>query len=634
MKKLILNLILCLLINNTSLLADFEIIDPQTRYVHDPTMIYADGYYYVFCTGDLIDIRRSDDLVDWEYIGSVFDEIPTWVQNKISGVSNLWAPDVTYHNGKYYLCYSASTFGSQTSLIALLSNETLDPDDPDYEWVDEGEMLDSPPDSGAAFNAIDGTFVKDENNDMWLVFGSWWEGIMLTPLDNTTLMPTTSPPTIHHLARRSGSSAMEAAYITYRNGYYYLFVNWDVCCSGVDSTYKIMVGRSMAITGPYYDKNGDALLYGSGGSLFAYSDVRWIGPGHATITTVNGQDYFSYHAYDAEHSGTPTLRVNYMSWDDDFWPVLGYPVNYTPPALPNGPTVAHWNFEDGVPGQPINNTGLTGQIGTVDLSENSYDLYSYDETSGPSFSSEGQTPTGIGLSARFDSGQDAYTYSESFNYWSPNEWTIELAVNLDSLAGWQTLIGKDGSSQSESASDFYLQKNDANDKFRINFNTVGGQRYVLDADFTVEAGKWYYIAVVSDGTYLKMYADKLDGNGSVLVGSLTMNTNNNNALPGAGYNWTVGRGWYDGRFTDHIAGNIDDIRFSNTALSTTELINYECGAWGYWDFDLNTDCVVNLRDFAIFGVDWDLTLDQVADFADQWLGSTMPYESGSVNMYE
>ena len=121
-----------------------EAVDPDTRHVHDPAMIYDGSYAYVFSTGDELAIRRSSDLKQWEYVGRVFSSIPQWIQNKIPGVSNLWAPDVTYHNGRYYLCYSASTFGSQTSLIALASNETLNPYDPDYEWVDEGEILDSP----------------------------------------------------------------------------------------------------------------------------------------------------------------------------------------------------------------------------------------------------------------------------------------------------------------------------------------------------------------------------------------------------------------------------------------------------------------------------------------------------------
>ena len=600
------------------------------RNVHDPTMIYSDGYYYVYSTGDTLGMRRSSDLVDWDYLGSVFSAIPQWVQNEISGVSNLWAPDVTYHNGRYYLCYSASTFGSQTSLIALISNVTLDPFDPDYEWIDEGEIIDSPPSSWPAYNAIDGTFVRDENGDMWLVFGSWWEGIMLTPLNNTTLKPTTSPPTIYHLARRSNSAAMEAAYITWRNGYYYLFVNWDTCCSGVDSTYKIIVGRSTSITGPYVDKNGVDLLYDTGGTLFVDTNGRWIGPGHATITAVEGQDYFSYHIYDGLYNGWATLRVNEMSWDQDLWPVLGDMVGVTPPTPLQGPTVAHWNFEDGTAGALMNDTGSTAQVGSVDLSVNGFDMYAWDDSYGPSFSAEGETPTGSGLSARFDGGQDGYTMAESLSNWSPLAWTIELAVKLDHLTGWQTFIGRDGSSELGAEADFYFQKNDEDDRFRINFDTIGGERYRLDADFVATPDQWYYLAVVSDGNDLTMYADKLDGNGSQVVAETSLSSTNDNALAANGYAWTIGRGWFDNDSADQMTGYLDDIRFTDRALTPTEFLHYQCGAWGYLDSDLDTDCVVDLEDFALFAAAWLGDLSSVELFAEQWFGNTQPYTDGAV----
>lgn len=615
-----------------------EDIDPDTRNVHDPTMIYTGEYAYVYSTGitGILEMRRSSDLLNWQHFGNVIPDIPAWVQSEISGVSNLWAPDITWHNGKYYLCYSASTFGSPTSLIALLSNETLNPSDPDYEWVDEGKIIDSPPVSGSLdYNAIDGTFVRDENGDMWLVFGSYWDGIMLTPLNNTTLKPTTSPPTIYHIAHRMASPAMEAAYITYRNGYYYLFVNFDTCCDGVNSTYKIMVGRSADITGPYVDKNGYSMMIG-GGTLFVVSDGRWIGPGHAAITGIQGQEYFSFHSYDAEANGNPTLRIHELSWDQNAWPVLGDPVADSPPdppTPPQGPVVAHWNFEDGTPGAVMNESGLNGQVGTADLSPNGFNLYAWDETLGPAFSAEGQTPGGFGLSARFDGGQDGYTTDASLNTWSPAEWTIELAVKLDTLFGWQTMIGRNGSSQGEAAADFYFQKNDEDDRFRVNFDTVGGRRYYLDADFTVQTDHWYYLAAVCDGGTLTLYADKLDTNGSQVVGTLTLETDNDNALAAGslGFHWLIGRGWYDGYPADWIQGNLDHIRFTNRALNPTEFLNAQCGAWGYLQGDLNFNCRVDMPDFAVIAADWDGTLSVLEQVALQWLETTRPFADGAVH---
>ncbi len=237
----------------------------------------------------------------------------------------------------------------------------------------------------------------------------------------------------------------------------------------------------------------------------------------------------------------------------------------------NAATILHYDFEDGTPSTPMNNTGTTGQIGSMDISGNNYHMYAWSDVYGPSFSAEGDTPFGVGLSSR-NAGQDGYTVDAGINTWSPTEWTIELSVKLYEVAGWKTIIGRDGSSQSEPESDFYLSSNGIDDKFRLNIDTVGGNRYILDGDFVPQTGQWYGLAVTSNGTDLTMYVDI--GSGYTSVGSLAMTgaTVADNALAQGGYNWTFGRGWYNTWFVDYIDGNIDDIRFSDVALDPSELI--------------------------------------------------------------
>lgn len=545
------------------------IVDGQALWVHDPMTIRCGEYFYVFSTGNSADpllMRRSRNLHNWETLGAVIPDVPAWVQARISGVSNLWAPDAIYHNGRYYLNYSGSQFGTNTSTIGLLSNATLDPASPDYEWVDEGEIISSAG-QNVYYNTIDGAFFRAPDGQMWLAFGSFWGGIKLTPLNSATMKPTTTPATLYSIAGRP-STAIEAPYLYYRNGYYYLFVNWDTCCQGVDSTYNIRVGRSASVTGPYRDRSGTSMISG-GGTLVLSSGQRWIGPGHACIVTVDGQDFFSYHAYDALHNGRHTLRVNYLEWDAEGWPVVAEPVEPAP-----GEVIGQWDFEDGTPGAPMNDTGRTGQVGSEDLSGNDFHMYAWDASYGPSFSAAGATPTGEGLSSRHNGGQDGYLSDTFICGWSPTAWTIELAVKLDHLSGWQTMIGRNGSSQGEAEADFYFQKQDVSDRFRINLDTVGGQRYILDADFTVEAGRWYRLAAVSDGATLTLYADRLDGAGSRVVGTLALNAANDNALAASDDSWTFGRGWFNGSQADHITGNLDDIRFTDRALSPTEFMHY------------------------------------------------------------
>lgn len=230
-----------------------------------------------------------------------------------------------------------------------------------------------------------------------------------------------------------------------------------------------------------------------------------------------------------------------------------------------GATVAHWNFDQGVAG-----TAFSVQSAT-DISGNGNTMFGWDPYWGPSYSTD--TANSYGLSSRHDANhQDGYTAGAPVNSWSPLTWTIELSVKLDNVAGWNTIIGRDNSSQGEAESDFYLQNNGIDDRIRLNFDTVGGQRYVLDSDFVPLAGQWYGVAIVSDGSQVTMFSDKSDGNGYQSVGTLALNGANNNALSQNNSVWTFGRGWFNAGFVDHISGNLDNIRFSDTALTPDQLL--------------------------------------------------------------
>jgi arabinan endo-1,5-alpha-L-arabinosidase len=286
-------------------------------YVHDPCMIKAGDYYYIFSTGDRIAIRRSPDMVNWQYIGEVFDEIPEWGREEVSGVSNIWAPDIFYKDGMYYLYYSLSTFGSNQSRIGLVTNTTLNPYDKDYQWADQGKVVESNTDNN--YNAIDPNIFEVNDSTIWMSFGSFWTGIKLIQMDPRTMKPFTSG-SLTAIASRPYPGAIEAPFIFKRNGFYYLFVSFDICCQGVNSTYKIMVGRAEKITGTYYAKNGSSMLSG-GGTLVRQSSTRWKGPGHCAIFSENGTDWLVHHAYDANNNGITTLQIRRLEWDSEGWPV-------------------------------------------------------------------------------------------------------------------------------------------------------------------------------------------------------------------------------------------------------------------------------------------------------------------------
>ena len=298
--------------------------------VHDPVMIQEDGTYYLFCTGWGVSMYSSSDMENWKKEEPVFEEAPEWAVDAVPGFrGHIWAPDIFYQDGTYYLYYSVSSFGKNTSCIGVATNQTLDPDSPDYQWEDQGKVIQSVP-GRDLWNAIDPNIAIGEDGNPWMSFGSFWEGMKLVRLDENLIEIAQKPQEWYTIAKRRrdfttpdrepGHAAVEAPFIFKKDAYYYLFVSFDYCCRGVHSTYKIMVGRSKSIKGPYVDRKGKKLLEG-GGTLIAEGDDRWAAVGHNSAYTFNGTDYLVFHAYDLNDEGSSKLRIEEIKWDRG-WPYI------------------------------------------------------------------------------------------------------------------------------------------------------------------------------------------------------------------------------------------------------------------------------------------------------------------------
>lgn len=290
-------------------------------HVHDPSAIIKCGdQFWVFSTGRGIPSYHSKDLVKWERGPSAFTNAPVWVARTIpqNRWMYYWAPDVIHLGDRYLLYYAVSVFGKNTSAIGLATSPTLDPADPEFKWSDQGVVVQSGSEDN--FNAIDPAAILDEQGRLWLAFGSFWSGIKMIQLD---------PKTGHRIAPDSPmyslafNDSIEAAYLHHHNGYYYLFVNWGLCCRGTNSTYEIRIGRSARITGPYFDKDGMDMLSG-GGSYFLASQGPFIGPGQSGIISTGGADWFSCHFYDGTRHGISTLAVLPLRWDTNGWPQINW----------------------------------------------------------------------------------------------------------------------------------------------------------------------------------------------------------------------------------------------------------------------------------------------------------------------
>jgi len=329
--------------------------------IHDPVLIESEGNYYLYGTGGGITSWMSSDLQSWDQIDRVHASTPEWILGVLPEFrGGMWAPDIIEHEGTFYLYYAVSAFGRNRSAIGVATNTTLDPSDPAFEWVDQGMVVASAP-GRDMWNAIDANVVFDEEGTPWMDFGSHWGGIKIVKLD-PSLTSVAQPEEWHTVAARnrfwmlderdagdsanpeldyeslypeylhelntppeSENSAIEAPIIFHKDGWYYLFVSWDRCCSGVESTYKVVVGRSQDIRGPYLDRTGENMAWG-GGSLviqgLGEEDSRWAAGGHNDAVTLNGTDYLVYHAYDKTDGGASKLVIHEIQWDRHGWPTV------------------------------------------------------------------------------------------------------------------------------------------------------------------------------------------------------------------------------------------------------------------------------------------------------------------------
>jgi len=282
---------------------------------HDPSRMIKDGNtYYVYATGYDIPSLTSTDRIHWTQGKTVLPNgTPSWARKAVPGNDghNIWAPDVIYNNGLFYLYYAIN--GGKSSAIGLLTSPTLNPKASNYKWTDCGEVIGNT--ASNRFSTIDPAPYFDTSGNMWL---SWGSGYTFTWSDpeifeirlnkNTGLRADT----ILHAVSKGHE---EASYVYYHSGYYYLFWNTGGCCSGTASSYLIHVARSTSVTGPYVGSSGAS---GSSNTFLA-SHGNVYGPGQIGILKEGNTEYYTYHYYNA--SGQPVLGEGVLGWNSSKWPV-------------------------------------------------------------------------------------------------------------------------------------------------------------------------------------------------------------------------------------------------------------------------------------------------------------------------
>ncbi|PYH91135.1 arabinan endo-1,5-alpha-L-arabinosidase A [Aspergillus ellipticus CBS 707.79] len=267
--------------------------------VSDPGLIrrVSDGKYFRFSTGNEISYASSDSLLGpWDVIGSV---LPDGSKIDLAGNTDLWAPDVHYIEETYYVFYSVSTFGSQSSAIGLATSATMELDS----WTDHGSVgvVSS---SSKLYNAIDPNLIKADGT-FYLNFGSFYDDIYQVELNSAGTKASGSAA--YNLAFNATTDHSEEGSFMYQYGdYYYLFFSSGACCSldtdrpAAGEEYKIMVCRSTEATGNFVDKDGVS-CQASGGTPVLES--------HGTTYAPGGQGVF-----DDPEEGT-VLYYHYINTD-------------------------------------------------------------------------------------------------------------------------------------------------------------------------------------------------------------------------------------------------------------------------------------------------------------------------------
>lgn len=372
--------------------AEFVDVDFYRVSVHDPSIVKADGKYYIF--GSHRAWAESPDLLDWEtfnmnistkyneLLGDIWEEwCKTETNPNLQG--NMWAPDVIYNKdmGKYCMYMSVNGDDWNSVIVLLTADSITGP----YEYV--GPVIYSGFDSNTAdksdvykvlgdgaelsryqstkntkLNAIDPCVKYDEDGNLWMSLGSWFGGLYMLRLDNKTGLRdyTTTYETIlnvsdqyygYKIAGGWGVSG-EASYVQKFGDYYYLFVSYGGLTA--QGGYQIRVFRSENINGPYVDQNGVSAVYHEtvnnnlstnigvrlfGSYKFSGNYSTHVAQGHnSVLLDDDGKMFVVFHtrfaAGEKPNTEAHEVRVHQMFLNEDGW-LVAAPYEHTGETIPS-----------------------------------------------------------------------------------------------------------------------------------------------------------------------------------------------------------------------------------------------------------------------------------------------------------
>lgn len=295
----------------------------------DPTVIRTEDGFYLYATQKdkyWVPIYFSKDLVNWEFKRTAFRNA---TKPQIPGGGAFWAPEIRHINGKYVLYFSWAKWGDGDASYTAVATS----DSPLGDFVNSKELL-TKEDFGS--NCID-QFYYEEDNKKYMFVGSF-NGIYVTELTDDGLSVKRNENGTPTLKKQVCGKAFEGTNIYKKNGYYYLFASINNCCDGERSRYKVVVGRSQDLLGPYLDKSGKDMINNAWELVLEGDGQKFFGPGHNSIIVQDdaGTDWMIYHSYVKENGevGGRLGMLDRVLWTEDGWPYIKNCVPSTSDFLP------------------------------------------------------------------------------------------------------------------------------------------------------------------------------------------------------------------------------------------------------------------------------------------------------------
>ena len=247
----------------------------------DPDIIYHDGYYYMYVTGDFYPVYRSADLAKWEYVGVSLPEV-SWNIDK----RYMWAPDVEYINGKFYMAVSMGEAGFGIAVS----------DKPEGPFVCAGDMP-------FLTKTIDGHIFVDDDDRIYLYYTSWCDGraygIWGVEMESDCLTPKWETEKLIFTPTEPWESSMnmggivEAPFMLKKEGVYYLVYSG----SNYQADYAVGYATSDKPLEGFVKSANNPILRGT-------ADTR--GTGHCSIIeTHTGGMVMVYHVHNTPSAVQP-----------------------------------------------------------------------------------------------------------------------------------------------------------------------------------------------------------------------------------------------------------------------------------------------------------------------------------------